>query len=397
MSAEERPVVALGDVLSRVNRPVELQADSPYRSIGVRLRAAGLFIKEERLGSQISAKKLNRVERGDVVYSRLFAWRGAFGIAHPEHDGCVASNEFPTYRASERLLPEFFEIWASQSSVWDEAEVFATGTTAASRNRLSEDDFLDFELELPSLAEQFEIVRAVRRVDVSIARQRRLVKALRDLLRATQFALFESLEDEEMEIGEVAQVRTGGTPSRDTPSFFGGDVPWAKTGDIKFRDLSETSETITEEGVKRSNAKVFPAGTVVLAMIGQGATRGRAAILGKEMATNQNSAAILPCEAIDPRFLLHWFWFSYEELRSGAEGTSYPALNKGLVEEMAFPFPPVERQEEIGRQLHTIAESLFAAEDALTEKERLRPALVAELLAGDKAVIATGTEHGPQS
>jgi type I restriction enzyme S subunit len=382
MTGEWR-AAALGDVLQRITRMTDLDADESYRTIGIRLRAAGLFIKEAKLGSQISAKRLALVEPNDIVYSRLFAWRGAFGVADTRHAGCVASNEFPTYRATADLLPPFFAIWASQTWVWEAAEVMCTGTTPESRNRLSEDDFLSLEIDLPPIEEQQRIVRAVRSVDLDIARTEKKVQAIRDLLLAAQASALGTLQDDEVEIGEVAKVRTGGTPSRSVPDYFGGDVPWVKTGDIRFRDLIEASETITEAGVKASSAKVLPAGTVVLAMIGQGATRGRAAVLTTPMATNQNSAAIQPSEKLDPRFLLHWFWLNYEELRGGAEGTSYPALNKGLVEEMSLPLPDVSTQHDIAARLDAITDALFSAEDALEAKKEFRPALVSSLLSAN--------------
>ena len=96
MAATGWPLVTLGDVLSRVKRPVKLQPSVSYRSIGIRWYGAGVFEKPAQPGSKIAAKTLYAVEPGDVMYSRLFGWKGSFGVAKAQHEGAVASNEFPT-------------------------------------------------------------------------------------------------------------------------------------------------------------------------------------------------------------------------------------------------------------------------------------------------------------
>src|SRR5690348_15994480 len=92
------PAVALGEVLEQVSRVEPVQPDKEYRLLGVRLDGNGPFIRETKTGAHVAAFGLYRVAAGDFIYSRLFAWRGAFGTIDETLDGCYVSGEFPTFR-----------------------------------------------------------------------------------------------------------------------------------------------------------------------------------------------------------------------------------------------------------------------------------------------------------
>lgn len=155
------PTVALGEVLSRIKRPVKLSANELHETLGVRWYGYGCFVKPAQLGRKIAASTLFALEPDDIVYSRLFAWKGSFAVVEHRHAAAVASNEFPTFRASERLVPGFFALWAARPEVWDEAASASTGTTANSRNRLGEVEFLDMEIPLPSVTVQRLVIERV--------------------------------------------------------------------------------------------------------------------------------------------------------------------------------------------------------------------------------------------
>lgn len=149
----------LADLLMPCERAEEVKPDKSYRLLGVRLEGNGAFHRETKMGSQTSAKRLNRVRTGDIIYSRLFAWRGAFGIITPELDSAFVSDEFPTFRCDERrLLSAFLLRWLSLPSTIAKVEEDCTGSTPLTRNRFKEQFFLSLEIPLPSLDEQKRIV-----------------------------------------------------------------------------------------------------------------------------------------------------------------------------------------------------------------------------------------------
>lgn len=95
-------------------------------------------------------------------------------------------------------------------------------------------------------------------------------------------------------IDRVVNVSSGGTPSRTRPDYWNGDIPWVTTSEIDGSTIYEATQSISELGLKESSAKLFPVGTILVAMYGQGQTRGRAGVLGIEAATNQACAALKP-------------------------------------------------------------------------------------------------------
>src|SRR5437870_12814233 len=102
------PMVPLGDVLDPISRPERVQTGKTYRLLGARWYAGGLYIKDTCDGAEIRADKVYRVERGDFVYNRLFAWKGSFAVADESVSGCYVSNEFPCFHSKpDRIDPQF--------------------------------------------------------------------------------------------------------------------------------------------------------------------------------------------------------------------------------------------------------------------------------------------------
>jgi len=115
---------------------------------------------------------------------------------------------------------------------------------------------------------------------------------------------------------EVAEVSSGGTPSRNNDSYWNGDIPWVSTTLIDFNLITDTEERITEEGLRNSSAKLFPKGSLLMAMYGQGKTRGKVAMLGIDSTTNQACASIMAnMEILNSSFLFQNLSKRYHEIR----------------------------------------------------------------------------------
>lgn len=156
------PSVRLKEVLRPVSRDEVVEGAREYRLLGVRLDGQGPFLREVVTGSQIAATRLKRVATGDFIYSRLFAWRGAFGVIVPELDGCYVSGEFPTFLPVEhRLDVNFLRYWFRLPATLAAVDENCSGSTPLTRNRFKEEFFLSLELPLPSLAEQRRIVARI--------------------------------------------------------------------------------------------------------------------------------------------------------------------------------------------------------------------------------------------
>ena len=266
-----------------------------------------------------------------------------------------------------------------------------------SRSRLAE-----LEVPQPNINEQLAIVAVLSRVRKAIKIQEQSIALSQDLKRNAMRELFtRGLRGEaqkETEIGLMPEswviealndhfsVVSGGTPSRRIPKFWtGGMIPWVKTTEVDYCVIQKTEEHITQAGLDQSPAKLLPPNTLLLAMYGQGITRGKVAILGIEAACNQACAAINPHDdVVDTKYLYHFLSFRYEEIRRLAHGGQQQNLNLDIVRGLpvAHPANP-EEQREIVTILDTIDRKIDLHRKKLAMFNDLFKALLHKLMTGE--------------
>lgn len=183
-------------------------------------------------------------------------------------------------------------------------------------------------------------------------------------------------------LGEIAQITSGGTPDRSEPTYWGGDIPWVTTGEIQFNTITDTAEKITEAGLKNSAAKLFPAGTLLMAMYGQGKTRGQVAKLGIAAATNQACAAILLKEGYDEEFYYQFLASHYDAIRELGNAGTQKNLNGGLLKEIAVPCTAYGEQRKISDVLRTWDDAIAVTEKILANLREQKKVVMCGLLSG---------------
>ncbi|MDV3594150.1 restriction endonuclease subunit R, partial [Elizabethkingia anophelis] len=166
-------------------------------------------------------------------------------------------------------------------------------------------------------------------------------------------------EWETKKLGEISSVSSGGTPSRANPLYWDGDIPWISTTLIDFNLIEKSEEYITQEGLENSSAKLFPIGTLLMAMYGQGKTRGKVAILNIEATTNQACGAIITNEEV----LNSFFAFQnlvkrYDEIRDLSNQGSQENLSGGIIKGIKITFPKLSEQIKITSFLSLIDERI---------------------------------------
>lgn len=191
-----------------------------------------------------------------------------------------------------------------------------------------------------------------------------------------------SLDWPEKRLGEVARVYAGGTPLRSVPAFWGGSIPWVTTTEIDFGAIRRTHQTITELGLKSSAAKVAPAGTVLVAMYGQGKTRGKAAILSIPAAMNQACAAIETSSELSPSYLLQYLISKYESIRAMSNAGSQENLSGAIVKRIPILLPPPREQEAIATVLGDADVQIAALERLIAKKWAIKQGIMQQLLTG---------------
>ena len=366
------PTVKLEEVLSLSRESVEIDPLKTYKQITVRLHHKGVVLREEKIGQRIKSKQYLAKE-GQFIISRIDARNGAMGLVTQELDGAIVTNDFLLYVIDgKNLFPKYFDFLTSTKSFVWECIKASKGTT--NRVRLKPEKFLEIEIYLPSLVEQKRIVARIESMMARIEVARRLraeavievEKTIKSILRKI-FLNDGWITDK---LGNVCDTTSGGTPSRDRPDFFNGEIPWLKSGELKDTLIMDSEERITEEGLQNSNAKIFMKGTLLIALYG--ATTGKTGILDIDAATNQAICAISPNKNIIEKDYLHWFLrFKRDDYLFKSFGGAQPNISQKLLKETKIPIPPLHEQCRIVAYL----DSLQAKADELkrlqveTEKE----------------------------
>ena len=168
-------------------------------------------------------------------------------------------------------------------------------------------------------------------------------------------------------IGEIAVVTSGGTPSRNIPKYWNGHIPWVTTSLVDFNIINNAEEFITQDGVDNSSAKLFPKNTILMAMYGQGITRGKVAILGIDATTNQACAAIKLRDGIDIHFVFQNLMNRYEEIRDLSNEGGQKNLSAGIIKDISISYPSKPEQTKIASFLSAVDEKI----SQLTQKHAL--------------------------
>lgn len=188
-------------------------------------------------------------------------------------------------------------------------------------------------------------------------------------------------------LGEAFGVYVGATPSRSNPSYWEGAIPWVSSGEVAFCRIKSTKERITESGYINASTEIHPSGTVMLAMIGEGKTRGQAAILDVAAAHNQNTAAVRVSESgCPPEFLYLYLLFQYEITRKLGSGNNQKALNKERVSEMRIPLPSLAEQQVlvqlVDEKFSVIEQLEKTIATSLQQAEALRQSILKKAFSG---------------
>lgn len=190
----------------------------------------------------------------------------------------------------------------------------------------------------------------------------------------------------ELTIGEIAIVTSGGTPSRDEPSYWDGQIPWVRTTEVQNCKIEATDIPIfiTESGLQNSSAKIVPAGTVLMALIGQGKTRGQVALLQTNAAINQNCAAIIFNAGHDAEFFYQYLLSKYDRVRKMSNSAGQSNLNGSTVREINVIIPPLAEQRRIAKILSTWDRAIETTEKLIAISQAQKKALMQQLLTGKK-------------
>ena len=287
---------------------------------------------------------------------------------------------------------------------------YGQGAAHLGRWRLPKEEFKNFLFPRPPSDEQIRIScfldYETARIDALIAEQESLIALLKEKRQAViSHAVTKGcdravpMKDSGVEwLGEVpahwkigslgyySQIDTGATPDRSKPEYWNGDVPWIKTGEVNYQTIFRPEEQISLEGVKNSAVRLAPKGTLLMAMYGQGVTRGRVAILGIDATYNQACAGIQVNDALKVEFLKDYLMAAYSYVRDDGNETSQMNLSSGFIAKIKVTIPPVQEQIDISnfiagevKKFSTLIAESSSVSELLQER---RSALIAAAVTG---------------
>ncbi len=185
-------------------------------------------------------------------------------------------------------------------------------------------------------------------------------------------------------INDIATVSSGGTPSRKNESYWNGSIPWVTTAEVHFGTIINSAQKITDEGLSNSSAKLFPIDTILIAMYGQGKTRGQVAKLGIEATTNQACAAIILKNDCNVDFYFQYLKSQYENIRDLSNSGGQENLSGGIVKSIQVPVPPLPEQQKIAQILNTWDKAISTTESLIANSQQQKKSLMQQLLTGKK-------------
>ena len=327
-------------------------------------------------------------EKGDVLLSKITPsfenGKQGLGDNIPAPFGVASTEIIPLQAITPEANHRFLFFYLLHPEV--RAALVGKMEGSTGRQRVPEGAVREFPIPMPPKPEQEKIAAVLWKVQRAIQLEEKLTATARELKQSAMRQLFtHGLRGEpqkETDSGLIpaswemqpiranAKLVAGGTPSRGIKEFWtAGTIPWVKTGEVDYCVITETEEKITPVGLENSAAKILPKGTLLIAMYGQGITRGKVAILGIDAATNQASAGIIPTtDKVLPMFLYYYLSFSYDRLRSFSHGAQQLNLNAELVGSFQVPLADPAEQKEI-------AIILQAVDRKISVHERKRAAL----------------------
>ena len=385
--------VKFGDIAINSVAKKKPTAEDAVHYIGLEHIDPGSFVVSRWGGDVAPVGDKLLMKKGDVLFGRRRAYQRKVAIA--PFDGIFSAHGMVLRPKIDVIDEKFFPFFIASDQFMDMAVKISVGGLSPTINWKT---LKECEFNLPPLARQRELANLLWAANDLKESYKKAITATDEMLKAKFREMFGEVRNSEcgirngnggvasrgdaeersefdfsakeiglskwVSIGEVADVFSGGTPCRNKPEYWdGGTIPWVKTTELQNTYIHETEEKITAMGVKNSSAKLMPENTILVAMYGQGKTRGMTGCLSIPATTNQACACIVARDCVDVRYLWMFLILSYHDLRRLANSTSQANLSLDIIKRFQIPLPPLSLQ----REFVAIAERADATKSALKQ------------------------------
>lgn len=379
-SDEWRPL-KLSDLSNRVTEKV---GEKKLTTISI-TAGKGFVSQAEKFSRDISGKQYKNyihLRKGEFSYNKGNSKKFAQGCVYKltEFDEVAAPSAFISFKFKKEYVADFYQGYFESNAHGRQLLRYITsGARSDGLLNIKPDDFFSIVLPTPvDNCESIKIANCLSSIKDLIDSQERKLEALRfhkkgliekllpkvgELTPKLRFSEFRnSVEWTLSDIDGISKVSSGGTPSRSQSEYWNGSIPWVTTTLINFNTIYEANECITESGLKNSSAKVFPKNTILMAMYGQGKTRGQVAVLGIKASINQACAAFTLKECVSTDFTFQCLAARYEEIRKISNDGGQKNLSATLIKKISFSYPHIKtgEQQKIAKCLSSIDDLIEA-------------------------------------
>ncbi|WP_276678151.1 restriction endonuclease subunit S [Thalassolituus oleivorans] len=327
-----------------------------------------------------------KIREGDILVALSGATVGKIGIASSEAVGAYLNQRVAIVRGFNPVHSDYLSFILRSSYM----ERLLPSAEGAAQPNLSPKLLETLLIPCPSPEQQRQIAARLKAqlAEVEIARQAAQVQLSEARLLRTRMlkAFFAELESTpKKRLGEHAPTTSGVTPARDNAAYWQpADVAWVKTGEIDFSPITHVNESISNKALKECSLSLLPPKSVLIAITGEGKTRGRSAVLEVSATTNQHSVAVLPNDIWVAEFLQLWLQASYQDLRDLSEGRggSRSALTGGHIKDLQVPAPTKSEQRQLVERIQAALTEIDTLEQsskaALADIEKLPARILAK-------------------
>lgn len=255
---------------------------------------------------------------------------------------------------------------------------FEKNATGSTFKAISSKTVSNTTLSIPPKSTQLAIVSELDKINELIRLKKEQLKDFDNLAQSLFYEMFGDPAENEKgwevkKLGDISSIGTGSTPNRKNKDFYkNGTYPWVKSTEVCNLPIYSVEEYITEEALKNSNCTLYPPNTILMAMYGQGKTRGQIGLLKIEACTNQAVAAIMPTkEVVDEIFLSQHLMLMYEHIRNMARGGNQANLNLSIVKSIQIFLPPLSLQRLFAQRIEQIEREKSEVQKSIQDLETL--------------------------
>lgn len=336
-----------------------------------------------RYGADVAPKGDKLImKKGDVLFGKRRAYHKKVAIA--PFDGIFSAHGMVLRPKEDVIDKDFFPMFIKSDYFLDAAIKISVGSLSPTINWR---DLKELKFELPSLEEQRKLAEILWAIYDMKDKYKKLILATDELVKSQFIEMFGDIENNQKgypikQINEFSDLFAGATPSTKVSAYWkNGTIPWMSSGEVHMGRVTSTEKKISQLGYDKCSTKMVPLHTVVIALAGQGKTRGTVAVTEIELCTNQSLCAMVTDETVLSDYLYHNLRNRYEEIRNMcaiADGRG--GLNLKIVGSIKVIVPSIEEQQQFVAFAEQSDKSKFALQEAIKDLDALTKKIIAENL-----------------